>query len=202
MNHLIFNKIKNENKHLFKSYYPEKKNIFKALEICPINKTKVVILGQDPYHGKDQAHGLAFSVQKSQPIPPSLKNIFKELQLDMGISIPANGDLQRWARQGVLLLNSILTVSPESPGSHKNIGWEEYTDSIIEKLNDQKENLVFMLWGAYAQKKDKLLNSKEHLILKAPHPSPLSAYRGFIGCKHFSKCNQYLKEKNIDVIKW
>ncbi len=202
MSKSVFDKILKENKFLFKSYYPDKKHIFKALEICPIENTKVVILGQDPYHGENQAHGLAFSVPEFIPIPPSLRNIFKELSSDLEISNPKHGDLTSWAKQGVLLLNTVLTVQPGKPGSHQKIGWEDYTDSIIKKLNDEKKHLVYMLWGKNAQTKEALIDIGKNLILKAPHPSPLSAYRGFWGCKHFSKCNAYLKSKKVRGINW
>ncbi len=183
-------------------FYPSKESIFHCLNLTTFHKTKVIILGQDPYHGSGQANGLAFSVKENIPIPPSLKNIFKELIEDLQISNPPNGNLESWSKQGVLLLNSILTVEDGKPGSHKKLNWEIFTDSIIKKLSREKESLVFMLWGTFAQKKSIHIDESKHLILKAPHPSPLSAYRGFLGCKHFSKCNDFLKRKNKTPIDW
>lgn len=182
--------------------YPPGKEIFRAFDACPVAATKVVIVGQDPYHGPGQANGLCFSVRKGIPEPPSLVNIFKEVVSDTGNPVPADGDLERWSAQGVLLLNAILTVRASSPGSHQNQGWEIFTDSVIRKLADQKDHLVFMLWGAYAQKKGSFIDRTRHLVLVAPHPSPLSVYRGFFGCKHFSKANAYLKNHNKDTISW
>jgi uracil-DNA glycosylase len=183
-------------------HYPSKKDIFKALELTPFDKVKVVILGQDPYHGKDEANGLAFSVNRDIKIPPSLKNIYKELNSDLGIPIPNHGDLTNWSKQGVLLLNSILTVEPDKPASHRKIGWEEYTDSIIKEINDKKENIVFILWGKYAQEKGKYIDRDRHMVIESPHPSPFSARKGFFGSKPFSKCNTYLKGKGIEEIDW
>ena len=175
--------------------YPEQENIFRAFSLCPFSKTKVVILGQDPYHGENQANGLSFSVNEGITPPPSLKNILKEIQDDIG---EVNGNLEEWAKQGVLLLNSTLTVRKGEPGSHQGHGWEEFTDVVIKKLSDEREGIVFLLWGAYAKEKGKNIDTNKHLVLEAPHPSPLSSYRGFFGCKHFSKTNEYLKKG----IKW
>jgi uracil-DNA glycosylase len=185
-----------------KVIFPAKENIFKALELTPLENVKVVILGQDPYHGQGQAHGLAFSVNKGVPLPPSLVNIFKELKSDLGLEIPHHGNLEAWARQGVLLLNTVLTVEQSRPGSHHGMGWEQFTDKIIEVLNQEKENLVFILWGSPAQKKAKIVDSKRHLILSSVHPSPLSSYRGFFGSKPFSKTNAFLASKKITPINW
>ena len=188
--------------------YPHPKDIFKSLELTSYENVKVVILGQDPYHGPNQAHGLAFSVQENVPMPPSLKNIFKELIEDLELEklLPRQqyygpGDLTNWAKQGVLLLNTCLTVFPGKPGSHSNLGWQEFTDSVIRAV-DTKDRIVFILWGSYAQKKKELLSNDKNLILEAPHPSPLSAHRGFFGCKHFSKTNQFLNEHKIKKIDW
>ena len=189
----ILNRISDERK-VYKVFPPDKE-VFRALELCPIYKTKVVILGQDPYHGEGQAHGLAFSVNKNITIPPSLRNIIKELHNDVG-SILEYGDLSCWAERGVLLLNTVLTVRESKANSHANIiGWEAYTDDIIRQVNTSQEKVVFLLWGNHAKVKMSLIDSKKHLILTAPHPSPLSAHRGFFGCKHFSKANDFLKEK-------
>ncbi len=182
--------------------FPPGKFIFNAFEKTPWDNVKVVILGQDPYHGDGQAHGLSFSVQPGVRFPPSLLNIFKEIKQDLGIDLPPNGDLTRWAEQGVFLLNATLTVQAHNAGSHQKRGWEEFTDEVIAKLASKKEGLVFMLWGAYAQKKTVLIPSDKHLILKAPHPSPLSAHRGFLGCGHFSKANAYLKDQGSSPINW
>lgn len=190
-----------------KTIYPQDLFVFKALEILPFDKVKVVILGQDPYHGKGQAHGLAFSVPEGVKKPPSLKNIFKELIDDVGPkekdSVDSfSSDLSGWAEQGVLLLNTSLTVEEKKPGSHKNIGWAKLTDQIIEELSRQRETIVFLLWGNHAASKINLIDPKKHLILEAPHPSPLSAYRGFFGCRHFSKTNVFLKKNSISEIRW
>lgn len=185
-----------------KTIYPEGQHIFNAFNHCPIDQVKVVILGQDPYHGPGQAHGLAFSVKEGVRFPPSLSNIFRELQRDLDIPFPPHGNLERWADQGVFLLNATLTVQAHQAGSHQNKGWEEFTDAVIRALAAKKSNIVFMLWGAYARKKATVIPEGKHLKLYAPHPSPLSAHRGFIGCGHFSKANEYLKEKGIDPIVW
>ncbi len=183
--------------------YPPPKKIFAAMDLCPIEKTKVVIIGQDPYHNPGQAHGLSFSVPYGICPPPSLINIFKELESDLNIPMPNHGNLENWAKQGVLLLNASLTVRAHSPCSHSNIGWQQFTDTIIERLSREKQHLVFLLWGSYAIKKKVLISEKKgHLILEAPHPSPLSAYRGFFGCKHFSQTNAFLRSKNIPEINW
>ena len=182
--------------------YPSDKNIFRAYLDNDLDKIKVVILGQDPYHGEGQAHGLSFSVEKTCKIPPSLKNIYNELNTDTGIELPKHGFLSQWSKEGVFLLNTVLTVEKSKPGSHRKKGWEEFTDKTIKILNAETENLVFILWGAPAQKKEKLIDSRKHLILKAPHPSPLSSYRGFFGSRPFSKTNKYLKEKKIKEIDW
>lgn len=185
-----------------KTIFPASSLIFNTLNTTGFDDVKVVILGQDPYHGPGQAHGLSFSVPKGVKTPPSLVNIFKEIHSDLKLPIPENGELTSWASQGVLLLNATLTVESNKAGSHQNQGWELFTDKIIHLLNDKKENLVFMLWGSFAQKKGQFIDRKKHLVLEAPHPSPLSAYRGFLGCKHFSKTNAYLKSKGIDPIDW
>ena len=182
--------------------FPPGKEIFNAFWHCPLNKVKVVILGQDPYHGMGQAHGLSFSVKPGTPFPPSLLNIFKELKSDLGKDMPPNGDLTRWADQGVFLLNATLTVKATLAGSHQKKGWEKFTDEVIRKISDSQPHVIFMLWGSYAQKKEELINESKHLILKAPHPSPLSAYRGFLGCKHFSQANSYLVSQGLDPIEW
>ena len=183
--------------------YPPAEDIFNALHYTPLNEVKVVILGQDPYHNLHQAHGLCFSVLPDQPdIPPSLQNIYKELKEDLGYSIPNNGYLEKWARQGVLMLNTVLTVRAHQANSHQNKGWEKFTDAIIRKVNEQDRPVVYLLWGKPAQSKIPMLNNPKHLILKAPHPSPLSAYRGFFGCKHFSQTNQFLKEHGLAEIDW
>lgn len=182
--------------------FPTKKNVFKAFENSSFSKTKIVIVGQDPYHGKGQADGLAFSVPNGHKIPPSLSNIMRELKSDLQIPITRNGNLESWAHQGVLLLNTILTVRATEAGSHRFIGWEKFTDSVISKLSAEKRGLIFLLWGTFAQKKSSLINSKKHHILKTTHPSPLSAYRGFIGCKHFSKANNILIRNKETPINW
>ncbi|HCM30176.1 MAG TPA: uracil-DNA glycosylase [Bacteroidales bacterium] len=182
--------------------FPPGQLIFNAFNLTPFDKVKIVIIGQDPYHGYGQAHGLCFSVPKGVAKPPSLQNIFKELKEDLNINPPEHGDLTGWAKQGVFLLNAILTVRENTPESHRNIGWEKFTNAAIENLSDKKEHLVFMLWGSYAQEKEKLIDNTKHLILKAAHPSPFSANKGFFGCHHFSKANQYLIANNIDPIKW
>ena len=181
--------------------YPHPKDIFKSLELTSFDNVKVVILGQDPYHGPNQAHGLAFSVQKNVPNPPSLKNIFKEISEDLKTVMRSQGDLTNWAHQGVLLSNTCLSVFPGSPGSHSNLGWQEFTDAVIRAV-DTKDRIVFLLWGSYARKKKELLSNKKNLILEAPHPSPLSAHGGFFGCKHFSKTNHFLRRHEIKDIDW
>ena len=182
--------------------FPQGNTIFNAFNTTPFDAVKVVILGQDPYHGAGQAHGLSFSVQHGVKLPPSLQNIFKELVDDMGCSFPKSGDLSSWARQGVLLLNALLSVREGEPLSHKNRGWERFTDEVIRSLSAECEHIVFILWGAPAQKKVSLINETKHMILKAPHPSPLSSYRGFFGSKPFSKTNEYLAQHGIEVIDW
>lgn len=182
--------------------YPPKDEIFSAFRLTPLSKVKVVILGQDPYHEPNQAHGLCFSVRPGTEIPPSLVNIYKELEDDLGCYIPNNGYLVKWAEQGVLLLNTLLTVRAHVAFSHKGAGWERFTDAVIEALNRENRPIVFLLWGSPAQRKAEMLNNPNHLILKAPHPSPLSAYRGFFGCKHFSKANRFLQEHGETPIDW
>ncbi|WP_443946478.1 uracil-DNA glycosylase [Pedobacter sp. AW1-32] len=183
--------------------YPKGADIFNALNTTPFNRVKVVILGQDPYHGAGQAHGLSFSVQRGIPIPPSLKNIYKELETDIeGFQIPRHGHLTYWAEQGVLLLNATLTVRASEAASHQNQGWEIFTDEIIKALSDKRDHIVFLLWGKYAQAKAALIDQKKHYILTAPHPSPFSAYTGFLGSKHFSKTNQLLIQSNQKPIDW
>ena len=182
--------------------FPEEKNVFNALELTPFESVKVVILGQDPYHGIGQAHGLSFSVQKGIPLPPSLKNIYKELQEDIGGELPTEGDLTHWAKQGVLLLNTVLTVEEGNANSHKGMGWETLTNRLIESLNELKHPVIFILWGKPAQDKEKLITYPNHVILKAPHPSPLSAYRGFFGSKPFSRVNDILIQQGQSPIRW
>jgi len=182
--------------------YPKADEIFSAFELCPFSKVKVVMLGQDPYHGENQAHGLCFSVKEGVRIPPSLRNIYKELNSDIGLEIPKSGNLEHWAKQGILMINATFTVRAANAGSHQKKGWEEFTDAIIKAVSEQKENVVFLLWGAYAQKKGKIIDRKKHHILESAHPSPLSAHRGFLGNKHFSKTNDYLKSIKEKTIKW
>ena len=182
--------------------FPPPKHVFHALELCPFSNVRVVILGQDPYHGTGQAHGLSFSVPDGIKTPPSLQNIYKEIANDIGTTIPASGNLEHWAKEGVLLLNATLTVHSGQPGSHQGWGWEQFTDAIIKTISDEKEHMVFLLWGKYAQAKAGLINEKKHLILIAPHPSPFSAHTGFLGCKHFSKTNDYLEEHGLPKINW
>ncbi|MCG6139542.1 uracil-DNA glycosylase [Leptospira mtsangambouensis] len=182
--------------------FPPAKLIFNAFDSCPFDKVKVVILGQDPYHGPGQAHGLCFSVSEGVPFPPSLQNIFKEIADDLQKPIPKSGNLTHWANQGVLLLNATLTVQKDKAGSHQNKGWEEFTDAAIKILAEKKSNIVFLLWGSFAQKKEVLIPPNKHLILKSAHPSPLSAYRGFLGNKHFSKTNEYLQSQGKEPIDW
>jgi uracil-DNA glycosylase len=182
--------------------FPPKDQIFNAFELSNFKQTKVVIVGQDPYHNEHQAHGLSFSVPEGVKIPPSLRNIYQELELDLGIPPNPSGSLEHWAKQGVLLLNSALTVEKNSPGSHAKTPWVDFTESVIQLLSDKKQNLVFLLWGAHAQKKIELIDQNKHLVLNASHPSPFSAYKGFFGCKHFSKTNEYLKIHKLKSINW
>ncbi|CAN1558846.1 Ung Uracil DNA glycosylase [Sphingomonadaceae bacterium] len=185
-----------------KQIFPNSEEWFRALELTPLEKVRVVILGQDPYHGPGQAHGLCFSVQPGVRPPPSLVNIYKELQTDLGISRPHHGFLEHWATQGVLLLNSVLTVEMTKAASHRGKGWEKFTDAVIRLVNAKTDPVVFMLWGNYAQKKADFVDSAQHLILKAAHPSPLSAHNGFLGCRHFSQCNAFLESKGLPPIDW
>lgn len=185
-----------------KIIYPPGPLFFNAFEKTPFQNLKVVILGQDPYHNKGQAHGLSFSVPDGVTKPPSLVNIFKELKNDLGIDIPANGNLEKWARQGVLLLNASLSVRQNEPGSHSNIGWLQFTDQVIKKISDEKEGIVFLLWGKFAQEKQTLIDQTKHAVLKAAHPSPFSADKGFFGCKHFSKTNDLLMKQHEQPIDW
>ena len=191
-----------KNEYLTQTVFPPGKEIFRAFDSCSFDDVKVVIIGQDPYHGEGQANGLCFSVREGIRQPPSLQNIFKEIRNDLGKPIPASGDLERWARQGVLLLNATLTVRSSSPGSHQNKGWEIFTDAVIKIISDEKSNVVFLLWGAYAQKKGEVIDRSKHLVLMSAHPSPFSADRGFFGSKHFSKANEYLKSKGLKEIDW
>ncbi len=188
--------------YLTETVYPLPAHVFRAFDLCPLDRVKVVILGQDPYHGKGQAHGLSFSVEKGMRIPPSLQNILKELKSDLGIDSPPHGDLSEWAEQGVLLLNATLTVEAGKPGSHQGKGWEEFTDAVIRTLADTRKHLVFILWGKYAQQKEVLIDTAKHLVLKSAHPSPYSASAGFFGSKPFSKTNAYLEERGIEPIRW
>lgn len=185
-----------------KTIFPPTSDVFKSFEYCQFQNLKVVIIGQDPYHGLGQANGLAFSVNSSCPIPPSLKNIYKELVQDIGIKMPTHGDLKKWANQGVLLLNATLTVRANEAGSHQNKGWETFTNELIKIISEIKENVVFILWGNYAKSKSVLIDRHRHLILESAHPSPLSAYQGFFGNHHFSKCNSYLVDKGLTPIDW
>lgn len=182
--------------------FPPGPLIFNALDSTPFERVKVVILGQDPYHGPRQAHGLCFSVQDGVQAPPSLVNIFKEIESDLGVPCSSRGNLQSWAEQGVLLLNAVLTVEQGLAGSHQGKGWERFTDRVVAELNQRRQNLVFLLWGSYAAKKGDAIDPKRHLVLKAPHPSPLSAHRGFFGCRHFSRANGYLQEHGIEPVRW
>tara|TARA_A100001011_G_C14250825_1_gene817762 strand:- start:460 stop:1134 length:675 start_codon:yes stop_codon:yes gene_type:complete len=203
-NKSYFNKLTNKLRIEYNSNitYPHPTKIFNAFNLTPFNKVKVVIIGQDPYHGENQAHGLCFSVNNGVKIPPSLNNIFKELKSDLNISLPNSGNLSSWAEQGVLMLNSVLTVRSGVANSHKKIGWEIFTKNVIHIISSKLSNIVFILWGRQAQEKIKIINTNKHLILKSVHPSPLSAYNGFFGCKHFSKCNAYLKKFNNEEIDW
>lgn len=182
--------------------YPPPEDIFTAFNLCPLSSVRVVILGQDPYHGAGQAHGLAFSVPDTVPVPPSLRNIFKEITSDIGHPPVVTGNLASWAQQGVLLLNSTLTVEKDKAGSHQLLGWEQFTDSVISTISETQKQVVFLLWGAFAQQKRSLINETKHLVLTAPHPSPLSAYRGFFGCRHFSQTNHFLVKNNYTPITW
>lgn len=185
-----------------KTIFPKEELVFNAFDKCNFDDIKVVILGQDPYHTPGAAHGLAFSVPDGEKIPPSLRNIFKEINEDLNKEIPTSGNLEKWAKQGVFMINATLTVEAHKAGSHQKKGWEQFTDAVIKKIADERENIVFLLWGSYAQKKANLIDENKHCILKSVHPSPLSAYRGFFGCKHFSKTNEYLESKNIKSINW
>ncbi len=188
--------------YLSQTVFPPPKLVFNAFNRCHFDAVKVVILGQDPYHGRGQAHGLSFSVQDGVRIPPSLQNIYKEIQSDIGTKPPRSGNLERWADQGVLLLNSTLTVRKANAGSHQGLGWEQFTNAVIQKLSDEKEHIVFMLWGKFAQEKGKNIDYTKHLVLQAPHPSPFAAHTGFFGCRHFSKANRYLEKYNQAPIVW
>lgn len=188
--------------YLSASVFPPPKLVFNAFTLCPFDRVKVVILGQDPYHGKGQAHGLSFSVPDGVQIPPSLQNIYKEIKADLGKDLPLSGNLERWAKQGALLLNATLTVFESNAGSHQGWGWENFTDAVIKKVSDEKEGVVFMLWGRFAQNKASLIDDTKHFVLKAPHPSPLSAYNGWFGSKHFSQANEYLKSRGEEPIDW
>lgn len=185
-----------------KIIHPPARHIFAALDATPFDQVKVVILGQDPYHGPGQAHGLSFSVLPGVPVPPSLNNIFAEIERDLRIARPDHGCLLPWARRGVLLLNAVLTVEQARAGSHQGKGWEDFTDQVIRRLADERENLVFLLWGSYAQKKGQFIDARRHRVLRAPHPSPLSAYRGFMGCGHFSAANEYLSRQGVKPVDW
>jgi uracil-DNA glycosylase len=188
--------------YLSRVVYPAPKSVFSAFTLCPFDKVKVVIIGQDPYHGVGQAHGLSFSVPDGVKTPPSLQNIYKEIKADLGIEVPVCGNLERWAKQGVLLLNATLTVEDGKPASHQGLGWEIFTDAVIKTISDQKEHVVFLLWGNFARSKASLIDKTKHLILEAPHPSPFSAHSGFFGCKHFSQANVYLKKHSKAEILW
>lgn len=188
--------------YLSRPIFPPPGLVFNAFAQCPFDSVKIVILGQDPYHGKGQAHGLSFSVPEGVAVPPSLQNIYKEIRDDIGTPVPPSGNLERWAKQGVLLLNATLTVEQSKAGSHQGLGWETFTDAVIKKISEEKEHVVFMLWGKYAQEKGSHIDTKKHLVLKAAHPSPFSAHNGFIGCKHFSKANAYLKDHGNEPIVW
>jgi len=188
--------------YLSAKVFPPPRFIFRAFELCPYDAVKVVILGQDPYHGDGQAHGICFSVPEKIDVPPSLANIYKEIANDVGGAPPTHGNLEGWAKQGVLLLNATLTVRAHSAGSHQGKGWEEFTDAVIKKLSTEKEHLVFLLWGNYAKKKSELTDFEKHLILEAAHPSPLSAHSGFFGCKHFSQTNDYIAKHSKEPIRW
>jgi len=196
----LYKKVKEEYKET--QVFPPADDIFNAFHFTPLSKVKVVIIGQDPYHNVGQAHGLCFSVKPEVDIPPSLVNIYKELHDDLGCYIPDNGYLEKWAKQGVLMLNSVLTVRAHQANSHQGMGWEKFTDAVIKAVNNQDRPIVYMLWGRPAQNKAKSVDNPKHLLLKAPHPSPLSAHRGFFGCKHFSQANEYLKKNGLEPIDW
>ena len=197
----LINYVKEEYKNT--TVYPKGSNIFSAFEYCPFDQVKVVILGQDPYHGAGQANGLSFSVNDGIPIPPSLQNIFRELKEDLNLEIPKSGNLERWAKQGVLLLNATLTVRAREAGSHQNKGWEKFTDAVIQRISDKKENVVFMLWGGYAKKKGSKIDAAKHKVLTSGHPSPLSANRGhWFGNKHFSQANEFILQQELNPIQW
>ncbi len=191
-----------ENSYKQGPVFPAKEGVYKAFHLCPLSEVKVVVLGQDPYHGDGQAHGLAFSVPDGIKIPPSLRNIYKELESDLGIPPRLSGNLEGWAKQGVLLLNSTLTVLPGQPGSHQGLGWETFTDAVIKTISTERQHVVFILWGKYAEAKGRLIDQNKHLVLNAPHPSPFSAYTGFFGCRHFSQANEYLRKHNQQPIDW
>ncbi len=191
-----------KDEYLAQTIYPGPKDIFRAFDLCPFDTVKVVIIGQDPYHGPRQANGLSFAVHDDVPLPPSLKNIFKEIENDVNTKPEPNGDLSRWAKQGVLLLNATLTVRAQTPGSHQNKGWEEFTDAAIKKLSDEREHLVFILWGNYAKKKGMVIDRTKHCVIESQHPSPFSAHNGFFGSKPFSKTNEYLKKVGEKEIDW
>jgi uracil-DNA glycosylase len=192
-----------KNEYKTKTVYPKAPNIFKAFDLTPFDKVKVVILGQDPYHGPNQAHGLSFSVEEGVTSPPSLKNIYKEIEAEFGIKKDfTNGNLESWANQGVFMLNAVLTVVASSPASHQGKGWEKFTDFVISKLSEKRENLVFMLWGAFARSKKNLIDTGKHLVLESPHPSPFSAHNGFFGNGHFKKCNEYLEQIGLSSVEW
>lgn len=197
---IIKKKLSSQSKEV--EIFPPKNKIMNAFRLTPFNKVKVVILGQDPYHGKGQAHGLSFSVEDGVMIPPSLKNVFKEIHASMGIKLQRSGNLERWANQGVLLLNSVLTVEEGKPASHKDYGWQQFTDNAIQKLNEEREGIVFMLWGNYAKEKGAAINRRKHAVLESAHPSPFSAHRGFFGCGHFPACNAYLNLVHGNDIDW
>lgn len=190
------------NEYVSQKVYPPPKDMFRAFDLCPFEEVKVVIIGQDPYHGERQANGLCFAVHEGMALPPSLKNIFKEITSDTSVLPEQNGDLSRWAKQGVLLLNATLTVRAHAPGSHQKKGWEEFTDAAIETVSREKEHVVFMLWGNYAKQKGMVIDRTKHLVLEAQHPSPFSAHNGFFGCKHFTKANAYLHQKGLQEVVW
>lgn len=190
------------NEYLTSTIYPKPHDVFRAFDLCPVSEVKVVIIGQDPYHGPKQANGLSFAVHENIPLPPSLKNIFKEIEKDLGIETKPDGNLTRWAKQGVLLLNATLTVRAGTPGSHQQKGWEQFTDAVIKYVSEQKEHVVFLLWGNYAKQKGLHIDRNKHLVLEATHPSPFSVHNGFFGCKHFSKANKYLKECGLSIVDW